>query len=226
MAFKYIPAISLMDKTIVLAHGKKYETLTIDEKVPDALDLIEIVTENYNTIYMMDINGLTKSKPQMNLVKELSEYCEVWLDAGVSTSEDVYDLLVAGAHEVIVSSKTLKDLFELARAYELTEKIIFEIDYAQGVISPNSQLMNMQPDILAEEVNDIGINRIIFADLDRIGTNKALERRIIQSLVAKDLQVFVGGGVKLADVPLLKKLRTRGAIVELTDILKHGKVKF
>jgi uncharacterized protein related to proFAR isomerase len=224
MTFKKIPAISLMDKTIVLAHGTKYETLTIDEKVPDALDLIEIITENYNTIYMMDINGLTKGKPQTDLVRALSEYCEVWLDAGVSDSEDVYDLLVAGAHEVVISSKTLKDLYELARAYELTENIIFELDYAQGIISPNSQLMNMSPGKLG--IKDIGINRIIFADLNRIGKNKALERNIIQSLVEKGLQVYVGGGVKLADMPLLKNLRTGGAIVELTDILKHGKVDF
>ncbi|MCK5561982.1 MAG: hypothetical protein KAJ51_15390 [Thermoplasmata archaeon] len=226
MTFKKIPAISLMDKTIVLAHGNKYETLTIDEKVPDALDLIEIITENYNTIYMMDINGLTKGKPQTDLVRALSEYCEVWLDAGVSDSEDVYDLLVAGAHEVVVSSKTLKDLYELARAYELTENIIFELDYAQGIISPNSQLMNMSPEKLGEEIKDIGINRVIFADLDRIGKNKALERNIIQSLVTMDLQVYVGGGVKFVDMPLLKNLRTGGAIVELTDILKHGKVNF
>ncbi|WP_455392794.1 HisA/HisF-related TIM barrel protein [[Eubacterium] cellulosolvens] len=226
MTFLEIPAISLMDKTIVIVHEENYETLTIDNQVPDALDLIEIITENYNTIYLMDINGLTLGNPQLEVVREISDFCEVWLDAGIADSEGVYDLLVAGAQEVVLATKTLKDFFELAKTYELTENLIFELDYDGEVISPGIQLMDMSPEKLGDEILNIGINRMIFGDLGRIGTNKPLESDLIRALVQQGLELYVGGGVKLTDVPTLKKLGAQGAIIELTDILKHGQVNF
>jgi uncharacterized protein related to proFAR isomerase len=226
MAFKEIPAISILDRTIVIARGDEYESLTIDSAVPNALDLIEIVTENYNTVYISDINGLMRGSPQTLLIKEISDFCEVWIDAGVNNSESVYDLFVAGASEVIISSKTLTDLLELAKAFELSENIIFELDYSNGTISPNIQIRDMSPKDLCEELIDLGINRIIFADLDRVSEKKSIEQNILRDLSQFDLEIYVGGGIKLNDAPLLEKLGASGAIIELVDILEHGKVEF
>ena len=226
MAFKEIPAISILDKTIVLARGDEYESLTIDSTIPNALDMIEIVTENYNTVYLTDINGLMRGSPQTSLIKEIADFCEVWIDAGVNDSESVYDLFIAGASEVIISSKTLTDLLELAKAFELSENIIFEIDYSNGIISPNNQIRGMSPKDLCEELIDLGIDRIIFADLDRISEKKSIEQNILRDLAELDLKIYVGGGIKLSDAPLLEKLGASGAIIELVDILEHGKVDF
>jgi uncharacterized protein related to proFAR isomerase len=226
MAFQEIPAISLLNRGIVIVHGDAYETLVIDDEVPEALDLIELITEHYPTIYMTDINGLIEGSPQIKLIRALTDFCEVWLDAGVNKSENVYDLFIAGAQEVVLSSKTLEDLFELAQAHELSENLIFEIDYLNGIISPNPQIQNMSPKKVGEEIQDLGISHVVFADLGRVGKNKPLERNIIKSLADLDLDVYVGGGIKLSDSPMLTKLGVSGAIIELTDILKHGKVKF
>jgi len=226
MVFMEIPAISIMDKTIVIARGDEYESLTIDKAIPDALDLIEIVTENYNKVYLSDINGLMHGNPQTRMIKEISDFCEVWIDAGINNSESIYDLFIAGATEVIISSKTLTDLLELAKAFELSENIIFEIDYSNGTISPNNQIRDMSPKDLCEELIDLGINRIIFADLDRVSEKKSIERNILRDLAEQDLKIYVGGGIKLSDVPLLEKLGASGAVIELVDILEHGKVEF
>jgi len=226
MKFLEIPAISILNQTIVIAHGDQYETLTIDNNVPHTLDLIELITENYNTIYLTDINGLTDNSPQIKIIKSLIDFCEVWLDAGVTNCESTYDLLVAGAQEVIISSKMLENLLELAKAYELSENLIFELDYSDGILSPNPQIQSMTPIKLANEIKDLGMNRILFADLGRIGTKKDLERYLVKSLVDLDLEVYVGGGVKYVDISMLKKLGVSGAIIELTDVLKHGKVDF
>ena len=226
MTFSEIPAISIFNHTIVVARGDHYESLTIDGKIPDTLDLIELITENYETIYVTDINGLTKGSPQIKLLKSLTDFCEVWYDAGVTNSENVYDLFISGASEVVMSSKTLKDIYELAKAHELSENLVFELDYSNGIVSPNAQLRNMSPLKLCDELLDMGINRLIFADLDRIGTNKPLEQNNILRLVEMELEIYVGGGIKLSDSPLLEKLGANGAIVELTDILSHGQVDF
>jgi len=226
MPFQEIPAISILDRNIVLAQKDNYESLTIDEAIPDALDLIELITENYDTIYMTDINGFTRGIPQIKFIKALTDFCEVWLDAGVNDSEGIYDLFVAGAQNVVLSSKTLNDIFELAQAFEISENLIFQIDYSNGVLSPNIQIRDMTPLEIGNEIKDLGMRKVIFADLDRINTNKPLEREIIQSLINLNLEVFVGGGIKLFDVSMLKQLGTAGAIIELTNILKHGKVEF
>ena len=223
--FLEIPAISVLNGTIVIVPNEKYETLTIDDKVPDALDLIELITEEYETIYLTDINGLTEGKPQIKLIKELTDFCEIWLEAGSTEAENIYDLFIAGAQEVVLSTKSLDSLMELARAAEVSENIIYEIDYLNKILSPSMQIQEMTPEKLCQELLDIGIDRVIFADLARIGENKSIERNIISSLVGLDIEVYVGGGIKLSDVPLLNKLEANGAIIELTDILQHGKVE-
>ena len=228
MVFFEIPAISIYNKTIVLARGKKYESLTIDDKVPDPLDLIEIITENYPKIYLSDINGLTQNKPQIKMIHQIVDLAEVWLEAGVINSESVYDLLVAGAHEVVIASKTIPDLFQLAESFELTENIIFELDHsdAEGVLSPNPRISNMQPLEVVTEVAELGIKRVIFADLDRIGSSKPIEQNIIRSITKLGLQVYIGGGIRLNDISTVKSLGASGALLELTNVLSYGKVDF
>jgi phosphoribosylformimino-5-aminoimidazole carboxamide ribonucleotide (ProFAR) isomerase len=224
--FLEIPAVSIYNGKIVIAHEGKYETLTIDNKIPDTLDLLEIITENYETVYIIDVNGLLENKPQLDLLKKTIDFCEVWLDAGISEADYIYDPLVAGAQEVILSSKTLGSLMELARAFELSENIIFEIDYDNGVISPSIQISDMTPAKLGQEINDIGITKIIFADYSRIQMDKSIETSIIKELLIQRFEVYVGGGVKIRDIDNLKKLQISGAIVELVDVLKYGKVDF
>jgi uncharacterized protein related to proFAR isomerase len=222
-----MPAISILNGTIVITRNNKYESLTIDNKIPDALDLIELITEKYETIYLADINGLNEKKPQINLIRNLTDFCEIWLEAGVVEAENIYDLLVAGAQNLVLSTKTLDSLMELANAFELSENLVFEIDYSEGsIISPNTQLRDMPPNKLAQELKDIGLDRIIFADLDRIGTNFNLKSEIVRSLVELDMSVYIGGGIKVKDVYELERLGTSGAIIELTDILQYGRVKF
>jgi uncharacterized protein related to proFAR isomerase len=228
MAFSEIPAISIYNKTIVLAREGKYESLTIDDKVPDPLDLIEIITENYPKIYLSDINGLTQNKPQLKMIRQIVDLAEVWVEAGVNSCESVYDLLVAGAHEVVIASKTIPDLFQLAESFDLTENIIFELDYSgtEGVLSPNPRLSAMQPQELAKEIAELGIKRLIFADLDRIGNSKPIEQDVIRSLTKLGLQVYVGGGIRLKDISTIKYLGASAAILELTNVLSYGKVDF
>jgi uncharacterized protein related to proFAR isomerase len=226
MAFQEIPAISVLDGNIVLARENKYETLTIDNKVPNTLDLIELITENYPKIYLMDIKAITTGNAQIKFIKKLSEFCEVWLEAGIKDSESIFDLFVAGAQEVVLSSKTLVDFLELAKAHELSENLIFELDFLEGIVSPSGQLRAMKTDQLGEEVLDLGMNKVIFADLGRIEATKPIEQNVIQKLTKLGLEIYVGGGIKLYDTPLLQKLGAKGSIVELTDILQHGKVDF
>ena len=226
MKFKEIPAISILKGSIVIAHSGRYETLTIDEKVPDALDLIELITENYEIVYITDLNGLMDGKPQVKFIHKLTDFCEVWLDTGVVEAEQIYDLFVAGTSEVILSSKTINGLTEVARAYELSDNLIFQIDYDDGIISLNKPLGAMDPQELVQELNDIGIQKIIFADLSRIESNKRLDTDIIQKLVTSGSNIYVGGGVKVNELRTLKQLGSTGAILELVDVLKHGKVDF
>lgn len=224
--FLEIPAVSVYNGKIVLAQEGNYETLTIDNKIPDTLDLLELITENYEIIYLTDINGLLENKPQIELLKKIIDFCEIWIDSGIINAESIYDLFVAGVHEVIFSTKTLDSLMELARGYELSENLIFEMDYDSGIISPNIQIQDMTPLKLGQELKDIGIERVIFADIARIGKTKRFETEKIKALINVGLNVYVGGGVKVRDVSTLKKLKTSGAIIELVDILKYGKVEF
>jgi len=71
-----------------------------------------------------------------------------------------------------------------------------------------------------KQASDMGVGEVVFADLERMpgeGWDKALLYDLVRASKAK---VYVGGGVREADVAALGAMGIVGAILDLKEIVK------
>ena len=81
-------------------------------------------------------------------------------------------------------------------------------------------LQNEDPLNLINQIIKIGLNKIVFTDLGRIGTTEPLNIRLIKNIITKKIDLYVGGGIKKSNTYKLQKIGAKGALVELSDIIK------
>jgi uncharacterized protein related to proFAR isomerase len=222
--FDIIPAISVQRGHIVRAKDNRYIPFSFRKVRPDTLDLIDILYETFEVILILDLDGIYRNKPAVDLYKNISQLGDFWIDGGVRYCDAVIDILVTGAQKVVISTKTLADLNELKEAYELTENIVFGLDYNNGILSPNESLRTRSPIEVLKEVGGFGIETCLFADLARVDANKTLENNLIRQMVDTGINLYVGGGVKSRELRELSKLKISGAVVELQSVLKNPEV--
>ncbi len=105
-----IPLIYLKKRKIV--SGKEKEHLTIDE-------LGKIIGKD-SKIYVLDLDGIDKYKPNLCLYPKLSEKYELWVDAGPRALGDIVDSIMAGATKITVRKNIWPEL-SIPAIKEITE---------------------------------------------------------------------------------------------------------
>jgi uncharacterized protein related to proFAR isomerase len=222
--FLKIPAISILNGRIVTVQHNKYRPLKIDNRAPKPDDFIERLADElgYQVVYINDINGIKGDSPQLSLIRKFSEVAEVWIDPGVTFGEHVIDFFVAGAERVVVGSKTVDCVDELKEANELSENIMFGLDVDHGKIVGCDRSITRLPLIdLVNVVVKIGIRKMVFTDLGRIGSSAPFDFRLIRQIVSKNVELYVGGGVNKALANNIRGSGAKGALLELNEVVKE-----
>jgi len=75
-------------------------------------------------IYVLDIDGIEKNKPNLCLYPKLSEHYEIWVDAGPRVLGDIVDMVMAGASNITVR-KNLRHELEIPSIKDITERGIY-----------------------------------------------------------------------------------------------------
>ncbi|RLF39869.1 MAG: hypothetical protein DRN00_00860 [Thermoplasmata archaeon] len=77
-------------------------------------------------LYIMDIGGLLRNEPSLELYQKISPLIPLWIDSAPRRYEDVMDIVVAGASKVTIRREIFEDNLE-----SLFKEI--EIDFYEGV---------------------------------------------------------------------------------------------
>jgi uncharacterized protein related to proFAR isomerase len=214
-----IPAINLFKGVPVIKRTEVYESLQDKDREDISLiDVIDELKERFDKLFITDINGIIRDKPQLELLKGISNKMELWVDAGTRSKDGVIDVLVAGAGKVVLSTKTLGNLKELEKAVELSENVILGIDYDNGIVSPKKELREMMPLYLLEEARSLGIEDLIFTDLKHLASDTSFSIDIGRSLTNSNVDIFFHGRFS-GGTEMLKKLNLAGAIIEVETLL-------
>ena len=104
--FEIIPAISIRRGRIVQAKGEKYKPLIFRGVEPNTLDLMDILYETFETLLILDLDGILKGKPAIDVYRKISQLGDFSVDGGARYSDSVIDLLIGGAQYAILGSKT------------------------------------------------------------------------------------------------------------------------
>ena len=69
----------------------------------DPFDVVDRLVADYSLIYLVDLDGIARAEPQLDLLQELSRDATLWVDGGVRTADQAIDILVAGAQRAVQS---------------------------------------------------------------------------------------------------------------------------
>mgnify|MGYP001211975773 CR=1 FL=1 len=219
-----VPAFSVFDGEVVIVRDNKYDRLEDEDGKPlDPVLFAEQVLKQYPRILVVDINGIGSNRPQLELIQAIAELGEVWVDAGIRFAESAIDVLVAGASGVILGTKSVAGVDQLAAAIELSDSVFFGIDYNGAVIGDDEQLRHMSPKSLMDIASNMKFPKLFFTDLARSSREKPFEAAIIRELAAGPIPLYVGGGVQESDLEELGRLGAAGALLSVASIVTEAK---
>lgn len=214
-----IPSIYIFKGYPVSKKEDKYEPLKNEDGDYVTLDVIvNKLSEQYDKLFITDLSGIKRDRPQLDLLKSISTEMEIWIDPGTRYGTGVIDVLVSGADYVVIGTKTLKDLSELEKACELSENIIIDINYDDGIVSPDREIIDTPIPILAEKVKEIGIKTLIFTDLRQITYGSSFEINPGRSSIVSGMNVYFHG-IFDKESRAFEKMNVKGLIMENIDLV-------
>lgn len=214
-----VPAVSLLYGQPVILKSKEYVTLkSKDGKEMDITDLIDELKGLYDKVLVTDLNGITRDRPQLEILKGICSKMSLWVDAGSRYGEGAIDILITEADKVVLATKTLRKLEELGNALELSENIILGIDYDDGIVSPNKDIRDMTPLTLVKEAEDIGIDTFIFTDMKNLSSGTRFTINEARTLLSPERLVYVHGRFE-SNTGGLEGMGLAGAVIEVEHLL-------
>ena len=145
---------------IPLIYIKKRKILV--EREGERLSLTEMLekVDKDEKLYILDIDGIEKDKPNLCLYPKISENHKIWVDAGPRVLGDVVDSIMAGATNITVRKKIWPEI-DTSSIKDITENEIY------ADISPISQNMQTIEFSLLNNVDGL----VVFNNKNQIETD-------------------------------------------------------
>ena len=172
---KIFPAIDIKDKKCVrLIKGDfeqktEYETSPIDQagKYKD---------HGFKNLHIVDLDGaLTGKTVNLDIIEEIVSKFDLKIEigGGVRNFESIQKYIDSGAEKVILGSAAIKDKnFLKETCSKFKNKIALGLDAKDGYLSVSGWKENSNQLTLnfLKEINDFGVSRLIYTDINRDGT--------------------------------------------------------
>jgi phosphoribosylformimino-5-aminoimidazole carboxamide ribonucleotide (ProFAR) isomerase len=209
---------------VVVVRNNRYEPVEDSGGAPFSLrEFIGVFLKGYPAVLVFDINGIEQGTAQFEAISDLgSAGPEVWWDPGARDHLDAMHVITAGADRAALSTRSLDDISELAKAMELTENVTLEIVARGGqVVSERRTIRTLSPAQLAKRAADEGVEHMVLLDADR-PLGGAVDWNEAAAVGRHARSLFVAGGVSLEQAKALgpdKAPNLKGAVVDLISVL-------
>ena len=202
---KIFPAIDIKDKKCVrLIKGDfnnktEYKTSPIDQahKYKD---------HGFINLHIVDLDGVLAGETvNLDIIEEIVSKCDLKIEigGGVRTFDSIEKYINAGAEKVILGSAAIKDKNFLKEACsKFQNKIALGLDAKDGFLSvfgwkENSNQLTVD---FLKEVNDYGVSRLIYTDINRDGTKASPNFEETEKIAEiSNCPVIISGGVSSID---------------------------
>jgi len=213
---KIFPAIDIKDKKCVrLIKGDfdnktEYETSPIDQagKYKD---------HGFKNLHIVDLDGaLAGNTVNLDLVKEIvSKYdLKIEVGGGVRTIDSIKKYIDLGVEKVILGSAAIINKEFLKEAcIKFKSKIALGLDSKDGNLSISGWKENLNIKVLdfLKEVNDFGVGRLIYTDINRDGTKESpnFNETVNIAAISKCPVIISGGVSSINDIRKAKDLNNK-----------------
>jgi len=213
---KIFPAIDIKDKKCVrLIKGDfeqktEYGTSPIDQawKYKD---------HGFKNLHIVDLDGaLTGKTVNLDIIEEIVSKFDLKIEigGGVRNFESIQKYIDSGAEKVILGSAAIKDKnFLKETCSKFKNKIALGLDAKDGYLSVSGWKENSNQLILnfLKEINDFGVSRLIYTDINRDGTKASPNFEETEKIAEiSNCPVVISGGVSsIDDVKKAKNLNNK-----------------
>ena len=213
---KIFPAIDIKDKKSVRLIKGDFEKQTDYQKPP--IDQARIYKDHgFKNLHIVDLDGaLTGNPVNLNIIQEIvGKYnLKVEVGGGVRSIDSIKKYVDSGAEKVILGSAAIKNKEFLKEACtKFKNKIALGLDAKGGKLSVLGWKENLNINALdfLKEVNDFGISRLIYTDINRDGTKTSpnFDETIEIAEISKCPVIISGGVSSIADIQKTKELNNK-----------------
>jgi len=202
---KIFPAIDIKDKKCVRLIKGDFDN-KIEYKISPVEQAGKYKDHGFKNLHIIDLDGaLTGETVNLEIIQDIvSKFnLKVEIGGGIRNFESIKKYIDVGAEKVILGSAAIKDKNFLKKACEkFPNKIALGLDAKDGYLSvfgwkENSNLLTLD---FLNEVNDYGISRLIYTDINRDGTKQS--PNFVETLKVADFSnspVIISGGVSSID---------------------------
>ena len=202
---KILPAIDIKDKKCVRLIKGDFDNKTEYEISP--IDQASKYKDyGFKNLHIVDLDGaLTGETVNIDIIEEIIGKFDLKIEigGGIRNFESIQKYIDAGVEKVILGSAAIKDKNFLKKACQkFLNKIALGLDAKDGYLSvsgwkENSNLKTLN---FLKEVNDYGVSRLIYTDINRDGMKLSPNFEETENVANNsNCPVIISGGVSTID---------------------------
>ena len=202
---KIFPAIDIKDKKCVRLIKGDFDN-KIDYQISPVNQAGKYIDHGFKNLHIVDLDGaLTGETVNLDIIKEIVNEFDLKIEVGggVRTIDSIKQYTDAGVEKVILGSAAIKDKSFLKEACQkFPNQIALGLDEKNGYLSvfgwkENSNQLTLD---YLNEVNDLGVSRLIYTDINRDGMKEGPNFEETSKVADfSNCPVIISGGVSSID---------------------------
>ena len=228
---KIFPAIDIKDKKCVRLVKGDFNNKTEYQISP--IDQAKSYKDHgFKYLHIVDLDGaLTGKTVNLDIIQEIvsKSALKIEIGGGIRNFKDIKKYLDTGVEKVILGSAAIKDKNFLKEACQkFSNKIALGLDAKNGKLSLSGWKESSNKSTLEflKEVNNYGVSRLIFTDINKDGTKESPNFDETSKVAdISNCPVMISGGVSsIDDVKKAKSLKNIEGII-VGKALYDGDIK-
>jgi len=217
---KIFPAIDIKDKKCVRLVKGDFDNKTEYEMSPIE-QARKYKDHGFKNLHIVDLDGaLTGETVNLDIIQNIvgKFNLKVEVGGGIRNSDSIQKYTDAGVEKVILGSAAIKDKNFLKEACEkFPDKIALGLDSKDGYLSVSGWKENSNQLVLdyLKEVNDYGVSRLIYTDINRDGMKQSpnFDETLKLSEISNCPVIISGGVSSIDDIKKAKNLKNVEGII-------------
>ena len=217
---KIFPAIDIKDKKCVRLVKGDFDKKT-EYKMSPVDQASKYKDHGFKNLHIVDLDGaLTGETVNLDIIKEIVTKFDLKIEVGggIRTIDSIKKYNDVGVEKIILGSAAIKDKSFLKQiCKKFPNKIALGLDAKDGYLSVSGWKENSNQLTLdyLNDVNDYGVSRLIYTDIDRDGMKQSPNFEETSKVAnVSNCPVIISGGVSsMEDVKKAKGLKNIEGII-------------
>jgi len=229
---KIFPAIDIKDKKCVRLVKGDFDNKTEYEMSP-VEQAGKYIDHGFKNLHIVDLDGALNGEPvNLDIIQQIVQKFNLIIEVGggIRNINSIQKYTDLGVEKVILGSAAIKDKNFLKEACEkFPNKIALGLDSKDGYLSVSGWKENSNQLTLdyLKEVNDYGVSRLIYTDINRDGMKQSPNFEETSKVAdVSNCPVIISGGVSsLEDVKKAKVLNKNIEGIIVGKAIYDGDIK-